>query len=74
MKPLPAPLWRTSAAVLACALLAASAWARLKPLSEPALNAAESLYRQGVLPDGKLLTILGAQLFKDSPHLCQRLG
>jgi hypothetical protein len=55
VRSLPTPLWRQSAALLACALLAASAWGRLKPLSEPALNAAESLYRQGVLPDGKSL-------------------
>jgi hypothetical protein len=55
VKSLPTPLWRQSAAMLLMALLAASAWARLKPLSEPALNAAESLYRQGVLPDGKSL-------------------
>ena len=55
MKPLRTAVWRRSAAMLACALLAASAWGRLKPLSEPALNAAESLYRQGVLPDGKSL-------------------
>jgi len=41
--------------MLACVLLAAGAWGRLKPLSEPSLNTAESLYRQGVLPDGKSL-------------------
>ena len=61
MKPLPTAVWRRSPAVLACALLAAStllatsAWGHQKPLSEPALNTAESLYRQGILPDGKSL-------------------
>ena len=55
MKSLRTPLWRQSAAMLACVLLAAGAWGRLKPLSEPSLNTAESLYRQGVLPDGKSL-------------------
>jgi hypothetical protein len=47
--------WRRSAAVLACSLLAVSAWGRLKPLSEPALKDAEALYREGVLPDGHSL-------------------
>jgi hypothetical protein len=55
VKSLRTPLWRQSAAMLACVLLAAGAWGRLKPLSEPSLNTAESLYRQGVLPDGKSL-------------------
>lgn len=55
MKSLPRPPWRHSAAVLACSLLAVSAWGRLKPLSEPALSVAQSLYRKGVLPDGHSL-------------------
>lgn len=61
MTSLPTPLWRISVALLACTLLAgsvlfaASAWGRSKPPSEPELNAAERLYREGVLPDGKLL-------------------
>jgi hypothetical protein len=41
--------------MLTCALLAASAWGRPKPLSEPSLNTAELLYRQGVLADGTSL-------------------
>lgn len=49
-------VWCGSVVILACAaLLAASARARSKELSGSELNAAELLYRQGVLPGGKLL-------------------
>ena len=41
--------------ILAFAVLAASAATRLKPLPAAELNAAEKLYREGVLPDGKPL-------------------
>ena len=48
--------WRTSAAVVVvCALMAGSAWGRLKPLSAPDRETAQTLYRQGILPDGTLL-------------------
>lgn len=45
--------WRTSAALLACVVLATSAWAaRLKRLPAPEKEAAERLYREGILPNG----------------------
>jgi hypothetical protein len=48
-------LWRSSAALLACAFLAASAAGHVKPQSSTDKNAAETLYREGILPDGQPL-------------------
>jgi hypothetical protein len=47
--------WIHPAVILTVAALAASAGERLKPLPAPELNAAEKLYREGILPDGKPL-------------------
>jgi hypothetical protein len=47
--------WRTVAALLLGVLFAAGAEPRVRPLPRAALTAAETLYREGVLPDGSPL-------------------
>jgi len=55
VRPTPSPLWRPAAAVLLGVLLVVGADARVKPLPKAELGAAATLYRYGVLPDGKPL-------------------
>jgi hypothetical protein len=48
-------VWRSLAALLACAFLAASAAGHVKPQSSTDKSAAQTLYREGILPDGQPL-------------------
>ena len=48
-------VWRRLAAIALCTLLAAGAWAHLKPLNETTKEEGQSLYREGLLPNGQPL-------------------
>jgi hypothetical protein len=55
VKPSATIVWRQSVVFVLCALAAAGAWGRLKPLNEAAKDQGQLLYRDGLLPNGQPL-------------------
>jgi hypothetical protein len=48
-------VWRRIVAITLCTLLVTGAWARLKPVNETTKEEGQSLYRDGLLPNGQPL-------------------